>query len=51
MPPFYMWYFLTIAEKIEERTPARLVLLNGAAGTISPEDPYAEFPVPDDLMW
>lgn len=40
-----------IAEKIEERTPARLVLLNDAPGEVSPDDPYAEFPVPDDLMW
>lgn len=40
-----------IAEKIEERTPARLVVLNDAPGEPSPDDPYAEFPVPDDLMW
>lgn len=40
-----------IAEKIEERTPARLVLLNDAAGAISADDPYAAYPVPDDLMW
>ena len=39
------------AEKIEERTPARLVLLNDAADSLSPDDPYVEFPVPDDLMW
>ena len=40
-----------IAEKIEERTPARLVLLNHAQDSLAPDDPYAEFPVPDDLMW
>ena len=39
------------AEKIEERTPDRLVLLNDSVASISPDDPYAEFPVPDDLMW
>jgi len=39
------------AEKIEERTPDRLVLLNTATETLSPDDPYAAFPVPDDLMW
>lgn len=40
-----------IAEKIEERTPARLVLLNNAPDSLAPDDPYAEYPVPDDLMW
>jgi uncharacterized protein YaiL (DUF2058 family) len=40
-----------IAEKIEERTPARLVLLNDTDDSVSADDPYAEFPVPDDLMW
>ena len=40
-----------IAEKIEERTPARLVLLNASNDALPPDDPYAEFPVPDDLMW
>lgn len=40
-----------IAEKIEERTPARLVLLNDATEPLSPDDPYAAYPVPDDLMW
>lgn len=40
-----------VAEKIEERTPARLVLLNDAESTRPADDPYAEFAVPDDLMW
>lgn len=36
------------AERIEERTPDRLVLLFDKDGGADPEDPYA---VPDDLMW
>jgi uncharacterized protein YaiL (DUF2058 family) len=40
-----------VAEKIEERTPDRLILLNDPEKALSPGDPYAEFPVPDDLMW
>lgn len=40
-----------IAEKIAERTPDRLILLNDTGEALAPDDPYAEFPVPDDLMW
>lgn len=41
----------TVALKIEERVPERLVLLNEPDVPLAEDDPYAEFPVPDDLMW
>lgn len=40
-----------IALQIEERVPARLILLNDPGESVSEDDPYAAFPVPDDLMW
>lgn len=42
------------AEKIRERDAAAIVLDNaGTAGaaTVDEDDPYKDFPVPDDLMW
>lgn len=39
-----------IAEKIRERRPAALLVLNERQ-TLDPDDPYAEFPIPDDLDW
>lgn len=40
-----------IGERIEERTPDRLVLLNDPEEAPAPDDPYAAYQVPDDLMW
>lgn len=44
-----------IAEKIASRDPNCVVLLNDAQRKQAPEatsdDPYAQFQVPDDLMW
>ncbi len=42
------------ARKIMERDEATIVLLNGtqsAAGDSAEDDPYAEYQIPDDLMW
>ncbi|MDY6955482.1 MAG: DUF2058 domain-containing protein [Pseudomonadota bacterium] len=42
-----------IAEKIAQRDPARVVALDTAPPESPPpaDDPYADYPVPDDLMW
>jgi len=40
-----------VALKISERDAGRVVLLNEASGQAGEDDPYAEFQVPDDLMW
>ena len=45
-----------VAQKISERDQAVVLLLNDAGGMASTQgvdeqDPYAEFVVPDDLMW
>lgn len=42
------------AEKILQRDPSVLILLNEVAGGNEPSttpDPYADFQVPDDLIW
>lgn len=39
------------AERIQERDPKRVVLLNVQSGEPEPDDPYAAYQVPDDLMW
>ena len=38
------------AEKIKARYPEALLVLNERQ-TLDPNDPYAEFPIPDDLDW
>ncbi|GAB6041895.1 DUF2058 domain-containing protein [Endothiovibrio diazotrophicus] len=41
-----------VAEKIRERDAAYVVVLNeGRADTPDEDDPYAEYQIPDDLMW
>lgn len=42
-----------VAEKIRQRDAEAVVLLNTrpAAGTSDPDDPYAAYQIPDDLMW
>ena len=39
------------AGRTQERDPARVVLLNAPRGEPDPDDPYAAYQVPDDLMW
>lgn len=40
------------AQKIAERDPGCVVVLNTQADAApAVDDPYADFPVPDDLMW
>ena len=45
-----------VGEKIQQRNPERVVLVDPdasrkAAEKSAEEDPYAAYPVPDDLMW
>ncbi len=44
-----------VADRIAERDPAIVLVRNGAAAVSADDaaasDPYAEFQVPDDLMW
>ena len=40
-----------VAEKIQQRDPATLILSNQPTETPDEDDPYADFQVPDDLMW
>ncbi|WP_017937638.1 DUF2058 domain-containing protein [Zestomonas thermotolerans] len=39
------------ALKIQQRDPARIVLLNTPSQAPDPDDPYAAYQIPDDLMW
>ena len=39
-----------VAEKISERRP-ELILSRQKVEEIDPDDPYADFQIPDDLMW
>ncbi len=40
-----------IADKIAERDPGRVVRVNKSSHEVEEDDPYAEFKIPDDLMW
>lgn len=46
-----------VAEKIAQRDPAAVLVLNSAQApggrndADDDEDPYADYPIPDDLMW
>ena len=40
-----------IAEKISQRDETAIVLINSKAEAIDEDDPYADYPIPDDLMW
>lgn len=40
-----------IAEKIQQRNEKRVILFENTEEEIKEDDPYAEFQVPDDLMW
>jgi len=41
----------SIAEKIQQRNEKRVVLFKDEQQSVDENDPYAEFKVPDDLMW
>lgn len=41
----------TVAEKIRERDPAAILVLNDRKPGSDEDDPYADYPIPDDLMW
>lgn len=40
-----------IAEKIGQRDQHALIRIKEEAPTIDEDDPYADYPIPDDLMW
>ncbi len=40
-----------VAEKISERDAARVLVHNQGSDTIDEDDPYADYQIPDDLMW
>lgn len=40
-----------IAEKIQLRNDKRVIIFENTEEEIKEDDPYAEFQVPDDLMW
>jgi hypothetical protein len=42
---------LSTAQKIQQRNDQRVVLFDALAETPDPQDPYAEYQVPDDLVW
>ncbi len=42
---------IQIAEKIQLRQPEAIVLLNQQDTKAPEDDPYADFKIPDDLMW
>jgi len=41
-----------VAEKIQQRLPERVIVANTVASDeIDKDDPYADYQIPDDLMW
>ena len=42
---------IQIAEKIQLRQPEAIVLLNQQDAQAPEDDPYADFKIPDDVMW
>ena len=40
-----------VARKIADRDAAAVIVLNEPQQTPAEDDPYAEFPIPDDLEW
>ena len=41
-----------VAEKIQQRLPERVIVANEVASNeIDEDDPYADYQIPDDLMW
>lgn len=48
---FYELVPADVAERVRARDPGLVLVWNQAAKAPEGEDPYAEFQVPDDLMW
>ena len=48
---FYELIPAEIAARVRERDPALILVLNQAEKTPEGDDPYADYQVPDDLMW
>jgi uncharacterized protein len=48
---FYELVPAEIAERVRARDPGRVLVWNQPAKAPDTDDPYAEFQVPDDLMW
>lgn len=42
---------ISIAEKIQQRNEKRVILFNDEQQTVDENDPYADYQIPDDLMW
>lgn len=42
---------LDVAEKIRHRNEKRVVIFAASENTVDENDPYADFQVPDDLVW
>jgi uncharacterized protein YaiL (DUF2058 family) len=40
-----------IAERVRARDPSLVLVWNQPSQTPDEDDPYADFQVPDDLMW
>ena len=40
-----------IAEKIAQRDNSYVLLINNEAEAVDEDDPYADYQIPDDLMW
>lgn len=40
-----------IADKIAERDPSLVIRVTKASTEVDADDPYADFKIPDDLMW
>ncbi|NVZ08472.1 DUF2058 domain-containing protein [Allochromatium humboldtianum] len=48
---FYELVPAEIAERVQARDASLVLVLNRARDEASTDDPYAEYQVPDDLMW
>lgn len=42
---------IAAAEKIRQRDAARVIIFDTEAQTVAEDDPYAEYTIPDDLIW
>lgn len=42
---------IQVAEKIQQRLPETIVVFNQQDEVMPEDDPYADFKIPDDLMW
>ena len=42
-----------VAAKIKQRDESRVLVLHdkAASSAVEEDDPYADYPIPDDLMW